>query len=83
MRRCSHHIGGELQPQQTIFLNVASGERAIVFNLYKPVLSNISIRIITPTGINSGDILIREGYSEGNIGKIDIKFTILDQSPSI
>jgi subtilisin family serine protease len=65
----AHHIGGELQPQQTIFLNVASGERAIVFNLYKPVLSNISIRIITPTGINSGDILIREGYSEGNIGR--------------
>lgn len=65
----AHHIGGELQPQQTIFLNVASGERAIVFNLYKPVLSNISIRIVTPTGINSGDILIREGYSEGNIGR--------------
>ncbi|NLZ35083.1 MAG: S8 family serine peptidase, partial [Clostridiales bacterium] len=65
----AHHIGGELQPQQTIFLNVAGDERAIVFNLYKPILANLSIRIITPTGLNSGDIIVREGYSEGIIGR--------------
>lgn len=65
----AHHVGGELLPQQTIFLNVAGDERAIVFNLYKPVLANLSIRIITPTGLNSGDIIVSEGYSEGNIGR--------------
>lgn len=65
----ANHIGGELQPQQTIFLNVAGDERAIVFNLYKPILANLSIRIITPTGLNSGDIIVREGYSEGIIGR--------------
>lgn len=65
----AHHVGGELFGEKQIYINVADDEIGIVLNLYKPVLSNLGVRIISPTGVNSGEIIIKEGYVEGNIGR--------------
>ncbi len=64
----AHHIGGTLKGQNRISINVAADEPGIILNLYKPVLSDISIRIISPTAATSGDVVVREGYYEGTIG---------------
>lgn len=65
----AHHIGGELSGEKRISINVAEDEQAVVLNLYKSVLSNIAIRITSPTAATSGEIIIREGYTEGIIGR--------------
>ena len=65
----AHHVGGELFGEKQIYINVSEDERAIVLNLYKPVLSNLGVRLISPTGISTGQIIIKEGYVEGNIGR--------------
>lgn len=65
----AHHIGGELTGQNVISMNVANDEPSVVLNLYKPVLSDISIKITSPTAATSGDIIVREGYNEGIIGR--------------
>lgn len=64
----AHHIGGELNKVNNISINVAADEAGLVLNLYKPVLSDISVNIISPTAANSGEVVVREGYYEGNIG---------------
>ncbi|MCR1950997.1 S8 family serine peptidase [Clostridium sp. DSM 100503] len=65
----AHHVGGELTGEKRISINVAEDEPAVVLNLYKSVLSNIAIRITSPTAATSGEIVIREGYTEGIIGR--------------
>lgn len=65
----AHHVGGELFGEKQIYINVSEDERAIVLNLYKPVLSNLGVRLISPTGISTGQVIIKEGYTEGNIGR--------------
>lgn len=65
----AHHIGGELESTNRISINVADDEEYLVLNLYKPVLSEISIRIISPTASTSGDVTIKEGYFQGLIGR--------------
>ena len=65
----AHHVGGELFGEKQIYINVSEDERGIVLNLYKPVLSNLGVRIISPSGLNTGEITIKEGYIEGNIGR--------------
>ena len=64
----AHHFSGELGISNRVSINVAGDESGIIINLYKPVLSEISIRIVSPAANNSGDIIIREGYYEGIIG---------------
>ena len=64
----AHHIGGNLDRENRISINVAEDEPGILLNLYKPVLSDISIRITSPAAASSGDIVVREGYYEGSIG---------------
>lgn len=65
----AHHVGGELFGEKQIYINVSEDERSIVLNLYKPVLSNLGLRLISPNGISTGQIIIKEGYVEGNIGR--------------
>lgn len=65
----AHHVGGELKGDQIIPFNVASDEEHVIINLYKTILSDISIQVISPTSDNSGDIVINEGFIEGNIGR--------------
>ena len=64
-----HHVGGELNKTQREIFNIASDEKSIVMNLYKSILPNISINIISPTGQSSGSVTIQEGYIQGAIGK--------------
>ncbi len=64
-----HHIGGELSKTQRAIFNISSDEKSVVMNLYKPILPNISISIINPTGQSSGNVNIQEGYLQGAIGR--------------
>jgi len=63
-----HHVGGKLNKTQREIFNIASDEKSVVMNLYKSILPNISINIISPTGRSSGNITIQEGYIQGAIG---------------
>gem|GEM_PF-15943 len=63
-----HHVGHELNKTQREIFNIASDEKSVVMNLYKSILPDISINIISPTGRSSGNIDIHEGYFQGAIG---------------
>jgi subtilisin family serine protease/peptidoglycan hydrolase-like protein with peptidoglycan-binding domain len=63
-----HHVGSELKRIQRQIFNIASDEKSVVMNLYKSILPNISINIISPTGKSSGIINIQEGYIQGAVG---------------
>ena len=63
-----HHVGRELNKTQRETFNIASDEKSVVMNLYKSILPNISINIISPTGKSSGNINIQEGYLQGAVG---------------
>ena len=65
----SHHVGGVLEKTQTKSFSVAADEESVVINLYKTILPDISINIKGPSGINSGNINIQEGYFQGSIGR--------------
>lgn len=60
-----HHVGGALKKVNIIDFDVAEGEIAVFLNLYKSILPNVSIEIIAPTGLSSGEIIVEEGYKEG------------------
>ncbi|OOM74722.1 PIII-type proteinase precursor [Clostridium puniceum] len=64
-----HHVGGELNKTQREIFNISSDEKSIVMNLYKSILPNISINIISPTGQSSGSVVIQEGYIQGAVGR--------------
>lgn len=65
----AHHVGGNLIGGRSISINIADDEPSVILNLYKPVLSDIAIKITSPTAATSGSVIIREGYNEGIIGK--------------
>jgi len=65
----SHHRGGSLNEEENIYINVSPGERLLVINLYKSVLPEISIRLLSPTGEMSSEVIIREGYYDGLVGQ--------------
>ncbi|OOM76225.1 S8 family serine peptidase [Clostridium sp. BL-8] len=64
-----HHVGGELSKTKRAIFNISSDEKSVVMNLYKPILPNIAISIINPTGQSSGNVNIQEGYIQGAIGR--------------
>lgn len=63
-----HHVGGEIKEINNITFNVAGGEASIIMELYKPVLSDISIEVVSPTGRSSNEIVITESYNEKLLG---------------
>ncbi|AUO15648.1 S8 family peptidase [Clostridium taeniosporum] len=69
----SHHTNGnfdsDLDEVQIRTFNVASDENTVVINLYKSILPDVSLKIISPTGQISRNIEIREGYFNGAIGR--------------
>ncbi|NFG62106.1 peptidase S8 [Clostridium botulinum] len=65
----AHHTGGELEEIQTKAFNIASDESTVVINLYKSILPDISLNVISPTGQSSGNINMQEGYFHGGIGR--------------
>lgn len=75
----AHHVGGRLDGQITIKFNVAEDETAVVMNLYKSVLPSITLELITPTGVSTGEITIEEGFTEGVISQN--RYSILSTGP--
>lgn len=74
-----HHVGGEIGDEVEIRFNVAEDETVVVLNLYKSVLPQISIELITPSGVSTGEILVEEGYREGVIS--GNRYQIYDTGP--
>ncbi|NFG61030.1 peptidase S8 [Clostridium botulinum] len=64
----AHHVGGELSDVNVIPFGVADSEVAINLQLYKPLLVDVSIEIENSLGEKSGEIVLRDGYREINIG---------------
>ncbi|MGG5463243.1 S8 family peptidase [Clostridium sp. B9] len=65
----AHHVGGKIRKEEVMDLNIASGERGIILDLYKPVLVDLTVEVISPTGISTGEITLSEAYKERFIGK--------------
>ena len=61
----AHHVGGMLKDEFLVRFNVAEDETAVVLNLYKSILPDISIELITPAGTSTGEVIVEEGYKEG------------------
>ena len=68
----AHHASGDLSQNVNIPLSIANNERGIVLQLYKPLLSRISIEIKDPSAHNSGEIIIEEGFKQVRIPGCDI-----------
>nr|WP_084108269.1 S8 family peptidase [Clostridium cavendishii] len=64
----AHHVGGTLSDVNTIPLSVSDFEASIALQIYKPLLVDISIEIENSLGERSGEIVLRTGYREVNIG---------------
>ena len=75
----AHHVGGELKNENIIKFNVAEDETAVIINLYKSVLPAISIELITPNGVSTGPIVVKEGFEEGVISRN--KYQIYNTGP--
>ncbi len=63
-----HHAGAALEKENYIKFNVANDETNVVINLYKSILPSISLELITPNAVSTGEIEVEEGYKEGVIG---------------
>lgn len=75
----AHHIGGILDEPNEVSFNVSPDERKVIINLYKSLLTRISLEIVSPRGIGTGEIYIAEGIMEGRIG--DSMYQIYDSGP--
>ncbi|MDU4327213.1 MAG: S8 family serine peptidase, partial [Clostridium celatum] len=60
--------GGTLEEVNDVYFNISSDESIVVINLYKSILPQLSIELISPYGIGTGEILVKEGVNEGTIG---------------
>lgn len=65
----AHHTQGILEKNNNIILSVSEAEASISLQLYKPLLSELSIQITNPLGERTGNIVLSEGYKEMSIGK--------------
>lgn len=75
----AHHVGGILDGSNEVSINISSDEFKVVINLYKSLLPRISLELISPRGIGTGEIYISEGFMEGRIG--DSMYQIYDSGP--
>ena len=64
----SHHAQGELIREKIIDISIADDEPTIAINFYRDILPEISIEILSPLGISSGEIQVKPGYKEGSVG---------------
>lgn len=65
----AHHISGELNTVNEVYFNVGEAESIIALNIYKSILPKISIELLSPSGISSGEIVLAEGFREGRLGR--------------
>lgn len=64
----AHHVGGDINLENKIDFNVAGDERIVSINLYKSVLPELTLELISPEGKSSGIINVVEGFSNGAVG---------------
>lgn len=77
----SHHVGGLLSDEETVNINIASDEKSVTLNLFKPVLPYISIEVVNSSGRSTGEVNIQEGIIEKEISGDKITFFIKGASP--
>ena len=75
----AHHIGGDINNENRINFNVASDETMVSINLYKSVLPQLSLELISPEGKSSGIINLIEGFNSGVVGSS--RYDIYDTGP--
>lgn len=59
----AHHVAGILEKEQAISLNIAPDEAAIGIQLYKGLLSEITIEVINPSGQSTGILEVKQGIT--------------------
>lgn len=77
----AHHVGGMLRKEQSISLNIGKEETGIIFQLYKGILSDISIELKNPSGRSTGKVRIKEGFRESNAGTDRVSFYYTGPKP--
>ena len=75
----AHHIGGIINEENKISFNVASDEQMVSINLYKSVLPQLSLELISPEGKSSGILSVIEGFNSGVIGTT--RYSIYNTGP--
>ncbi|MDU5031046.1 MAG: S8 family peptidase [Clostridium perfringens] len=65
----AHHVGGKMKKEEDLDLNIGDGEKGIILDFFKPVLVDVSVEVISPTGISTGPIELSESYKERFIGR--------------
>lgn len=64
----AHHVGRTLEEINDVYFNISSDESIVVINLYKSILPELSMELLSPYGIGTGEIILKEGINEGTIG---------------
>ena len=65
----AHHVGGEMKKEEDLDLNIGDGEKGIILAFFKPVLVDVSVEVISPTGISTGPMGLSESYKERFVGR--------------
>ncbi|STB44190.1 S8 family peptidase [Clostridium perfringens] len=65
----AHHVGGKMKKEEDLDLNIGDGEKGIILDFFKPVLVDVSVEVISPTGINTGPMELSESYKERFVGR--------------
>lgn len=63
----AHHVSRTFNKSNAVRFEVSGDETAVVINLYKSILPEVSLRLITPSGISTSEIVISEGFYDGVI----------------
>ncbi|TBX07179.1 S8 family peptidase [Clostridium perfringens] len=65
----AHHVGGKMKKEEDLDLNIGDGEKGIILDFFKPVLVDVSVEVISPTGISTGPMELSESYKERFVGR--------------
>ena len=65
----AHHVGGKMKKVEDLDLNIGDGEKGIILDFFKPVLVDVSVEVISPTGISTGPMELSESYKERFVGR--------------
>ncbi|HAT4156962.1 S8 family serine peptidase [Clostridium perfringens] len=65
----AHHVGGNMKKEEELDLNIGDGEKSIILAFFKSVLVDVSVEVISPTGVSTGPMELSESYRERFVGK--------------
>lgn len=65
----AHHVGGKMKKEEDLDLNIGDGEKGIILDFFKPVLVDVSVEVISPTGVSTGPMELSESYKERFVGR--------------